>query len=96
MGFPVVARGVIPVPGGKEAIGVQNGMVRCGGVDVAPGDCVVADEEGVVVVPVPILDEVLDAARMRVDREAAQSLDEWEVEHRARIEAILRERGFSD
>ena len=96
MRFPVAARGVIPIPGGKQAIGVQNGRVRCGGVDVAPGDCVVADEEGVVVVPVSRLDEVLDASRARVDREAAQSLDEWEVEHRARIESILRQRGFTD
>src|SRR5262249_2916165 len=49
--FPVFARGVIPIPGKREALDVLNGPVRCGGVDVAPGDLVVADEEGVVVVP---------------------------------------------
>src|SRR4051794_36972112 len=51
-GFAVFARGVSPIPGTKDAIGVLDGPVRCGGVQVAPGDVVVADEEGIVVVPV--------------------------------------------
>lgn len=92
--FPVFARGVIPIPGGKRELGVLNGPVCCGGVRVAPGDMVVADEEGIVVVPAARLDTVLEAARARAAKDAAQSLDEWEAEHRARIDAILRDRGF--
>jgi regulator of RNase E activity RraA len=88
------ARGVIPIPGGKERIGVLNGPVRCGGVLVSPGDVVVADEEGIVVVPVARREAVLAAARARVAKEAAETLDEWEVAHRARIEATLRQHGF--
>jgi 4-hydroxy-4-methyl-2-oxoglutarate aldolase len=42
-GFPVFARGVIPIPGAKDALGVLDGPVRCGGVDVAPGDAVIAE-----------------------------------------------------
>src|SRR5579871_499509 len=49
--FPVFARGISPIPGGKDKIDILNGTVRCGGVEVAPGDIVVADEEGIVVVP---------------------------------------------
>ncbi|MEO6060787.1 MAG: RraA family protein, partial [Thermoflexales bacterium] len=46
-GFPVFARGVIPIPGGKEGALPLNTPVVCGGVTVGPGDMVVADEEGI-------------------------------------------------
>lgn len=92
--FPVFARGVIPIPGGKDAIDVLNGPVRCGGVHVAPGDVVVADEEGIVVVPTDRLDAVLAAAQARAAKDAAETLEQWEAAHRARIEEILRSKGF--
>jgi len=92
--FPVFARGVSPIPGGKALPGVLNGTVRCGGVTVSPGDMVVADEEGCVVVPAADRVSVLAAAQARAAADAAQSLDEWEAAHRARIEAILRAQGL--
>lgn len=92
--FPVFARGVIPIPGAKEALGVLNGPIRCGGVEVCPGDIVVADEEGIVVVPVDRADAVLEAAQARAAKEAAESLEAWEVAHRARIEETLRRKGI--
>jgi 4-hydroxy-4-methyl-2-oxoglutarate aldolase len=92
--FPVFARGVIPIPGGKRELGMLNGTVRCGGVQVAPGDVVVADEEGIVVVPAAQRERVLEIARSRVEKDAATTLDEWESEHHARIDAILRDKGF--
>jgi regulator of RNase E activity RraA len=64
-------------------------------VPVSPGDVVVADEEGIVVVPGARADEVLRAAEARAAKDAAQSLDAWEVDHRARIEAILRQKGLA-
>jgi regulator of RNase E activity RraA len=91
--FPVFARGVSPIPGGKSVPGVLNGAVRCGGVRVSPGDMVVADEEGCVVVPAADPAGVLAAAQARAAGDAAQTLDEWEAAHRARIEAVLRELG---
>ena len=51
LGFPVFARGVIPVPGIKAAVEPLNQPVRCGGVMVSAADIVVADLEGIVVVP---------------------------------------------
>lgn len=96
MGFPVFARGVIPIPGTKAAIAPLNGQVRCGGVSVQAGDLVVADEEGVAVVPGASLEQVLLGARSRLAAEASQSLDEWEQAHRARINKILSENGFED
>ncbi len=51
MRFPVFARGVIPIPGSKASIEPFGLPVRCGGILVEAGDLIVADEEGVVVVP---------------------------------------------
>ncbi|WP_037606688.1 RraA family protein [Streptacidiphilus rugosus] len=95
LGFPVFARGVIPIPGAKAAVTPLNERVRCGGVAVDSGDLVVADEEGVVVVPAARLQEILPAARARLDKEAAESLDDWEAAHRTRIDALLRQNGFT-
>ncbi|MET4925151.1 RraA family protein [Streptomyces sp. PSRA5] len=93
-GFPVFARGVIPVPGTKAAVGPLNREVRCGGVAVNAGDIVVADEEGIVVTPRARRDEVLSASRAKLAKEAAESLDEWEAAHRARVEKLLAENDF--
>ena len=93
-GFPVFARGVIPIPGAKDAVGVLNGPIRCGGVDVRPGDVVVADEEGIVVVPAERAEAVLRAAEAKAARDAAEPLETWEAAHRARIEEILKKKGL--
>lgn len=94
MGFPVFARGVIPIPGTKAAAEPLNVQVRCGGVDVNAGDIVVADEEGVVVTPHARQDEVLLAAQAKLAKEADESLDAWEAAHHARIDKILSDKGF--
>ncbi|MEU1789049.1 RraA family protein [Streptomyces sparsogenes] len=94
MGFPVFARGVIPIPGAKAAAGPFNVAVRCGGVEVNAGDIVVADEEGVVVTPHARREEVLRAAEAKLAKEAGETLDAWEEAHRARIDKILGAQGF--
>lgn len=94
--FPVFARGVIPIPGGKEIVQPLNQPITCGGVAVSPSDVVVADEEGIVVVPAARADDVLVAAQRRAAKDAAQTLEQWEAQHRERIEAILRDKGFKD
>ncbi|PWI41638.1 diguanylate cyclase [Streptomyces sp. ICBB 8177] len=94
-GFPVFGRGVIPIPGTKKAIGSLGGPARCGGVVVHPGDIVVADEEGVVVTPAARKDEVFGTARAKLEKEAGETLDEWETRHRAHVEKALGEHGFT-
>lgn len=71
MGFPVFARGVIPIPGTKSAVVPLGGKVRCGGVNVHAGDIVVADEEGIVVTPRARREQVLLDARAKLAKEAA-------------------------
>ena len=94
-GFPVFARGVIPFPGGKEVVLPLNTPVVCGGVSVAPGDIVVADEEGIVVVPSAQAEVVLARAQARAAKDGAETLDAWEAAHRARIDEILRRKGYA-
>jgi 4-hydroxy-4-methyl-2-oxoglutarate aldolase len=93
--FPILARGVIPIPGAKDTLGALGGPVRVGGVEVQPGDLVVGDEEGVVVVPAARAAAILEVARTRADRDAATTLDAWEKAHSARIEETLRQKGFT-
>jgi len=95
LGFPVFARGVIPVPGGKSAVAPLNQQVQCGGVAVNAGDIVVADEEGVVVVPRARQHEVLSQAQAKLAKEAGETLDDWERAHSATIDKILTEHGFT-
>ncbi len=55
--LPVFARAVVPNAGGAEYAGEIGVTVQCGGVVVSPGDWVVGDEDGVVVVPAGRLEE---------------------------------------
>ncbi|MGX9890290.1 RraA family protein [Streptomyces sp. NPDC002276] len=93
-GFPVLARGIIPIPGIKKAVLPLNERVRCGGATVDAGDIVVADEEGIVVVPADRQAEILTAARSRLEKESTETLDDWETAHRARVDELLRAGGF--
>lgn len=60
--FPVFARAVVPNAGGAEYAGALEVPVQCGGVVVNPGDWVVSDEDGVVVIPANRLPGVLKTA----------------------------------
>jgi 4-hydroxy-4-methyl-2-oxoglutarate aldolase len=59
--FPILATGVSPFAAGGQRLGEVNVAVHCGGVIVNPGDLVIGDEEGVVVVPRAYIELVADA-----------------------------------
>lgn len=51
MKFPVYARCISPTAGEPKGMGEMNVPIRCGGREVEPGDYILADENGVVVIP---------------------------------------------
>ncbi|GAA5026406.1 4-carboxy-4-hydroxy-2-oxoadipate aldolase/oxaloacetate decarboxylase [Microbacterium fluvii] len=71
MGFPVWARAVHSQGTVKATPGSVNVPIVVDGVVVNPGDIVVADDDGVVVVPRLHAAAALDAADARVEKEAA-------------------------
>ncbi|MEM6934934.1 MAG: hypothetical protein AAF552_00635 [Pseudomonadota bacterium] len=81
LGFPVYARGLCPKPAAKKQPGPVTPTVDCGGVDISPGDLVLADEEGVVALPKNEAAQLLQEAQEKADRAAATPLADWAAKH---------------
>ncbi len=69
LGFAVFCRGTNPSATSKSEPGEIDVEVTCGGVRVRPGDWVVGDDDGVVIVPREIAAEVAERANEVAERE---------------------------
>ena len=96
-GFPVYARGTVPLTArGRVMEESFNEVVRVGDVQARPGDILVADINGVVVIPVEKLDGVLAAAEEIQKKEEAmveelrRGVPILEVDQKYGYEAMLK------
>lgn len=93
--FPVYCTGTTPGGPYKEGPGEINVPIACGGVSVMPGDIILADPDGVIVIPQK------DASTILKDALAFQAADEAKAiaarngtAKRDWVEKSLKEKGF--
>lgn len=69
LGLPVFVRGLNPSGTVKASLGKLNVPVICGGVTVRPGDLIIGDCDGIVVVPKEQEDDVIAKAKAKFEKE---------------------------
>ena len=95
IGWPIWSKAIVPrgthtmLSNRKEELSI-NVPIACGGVAVNPGDLIVADTNGVTVVPLQRAEEVLRLAREQAQRE--QKTREWVAKGKT-VEDLLAEFG---
>jgi 4-hydroxy-4-methyl-2-oxoglutarate aldolase len=70
-GFPAFATCVTPRVGTNRRVGETQLAIQCGGIVVRPGDIVLGDSDGVVIVPIEQLQSVIEGAEEVKRKEAA-------------------------
>ena len=71
LGYPVWCRGTLPLDvNGRLAVTAWRQSAVAGGLRVQPGDLVIADLDGVVVVPAALVSETVEAALEKVAKES--------------------------
>lgn len=93
--FPVYARGTTPIGPLHRGPGEINYPVCCGGIVVNPGDLVVADAAGVIIVPRGIAGELI----LRLEKHRASNRAYFEAVRRGEfsndwVDVVLEKQGY--
>jgi 4-hydroxy-4-methyl-2-oxoglutarate aldolase len=97
IGMPAFSRSISPGACDKDGPGEVNVPISCGGTVVAPGDVVVGDADGVVVVPrahaaevLQLVAELIERERMRMGEIRAGQLFLPDVDELLRKKGVIR------
>jgi 4-hydroxy-4-methyl-2-oxoglutarate aldolase len=85
LNFPVFCKGTTVAASGKAGIGEINVPISCGGMSINPGDIIVGDADGVVVIPQSREEEVLAKALQKLKKDQVR-----EEQISCNLEAILK------
>jgi regulator of RNase E activity RraA len=93
-GLPIFCRGVSPVAPDHDGPGQVNVPISCGGVPVGPGDVICADADGIVVVPLGLIDQTIEAAAKKdaADVARAKEIEAGQI-NQSWLIPILRKNG---
>ncbi|OYD83650.1 4-carboxy-4-hydroxy-2-oxoadipate aldolase/oxaloacetate decarboxylase [Azospirillum brasilense] len=98
IGFPIFSRAISIKGTVKATLGPIAQPIVLGGVTVRPGDLIVGDDDGLVVVPLDEVDAVLAASRARLEKEERLRADlqsgktTWDI---GNYDALLAQTGQS-
>jgi 4-hydroxy-4-methyl-2-oxoglutarate aldolase len=89
--FPVFCKGTTVAASGKAGMGEINVPISCGGAAIQPGDIIVGDSDGVVVVPQAIEQEVFNKSleKLEFDIKRAEKVSGKPEEVRKYLEDFL-------
>jgi len=88
LGFPVFARREVPNAGEPKGFGEINVRIFCGGIEVNPGDWIIADDNGVMVIP---KQRAYEIARRALEVKKAEDRIRGEIEEKGRTLADVIE-----
>ena len=92
MGFPVFHAGIAPLDSkGRGKVAEIDVPIECGGVRVRPGDLVVGDADGVIVVPQAVEADALDRAFAKV---RGENRTREELERGAKLADVFARHGI--
>ena len=88
LGFPVFAAREVPNAGEPKGFGEINVKIVCGGVEVNPGDWIIADDNGVMVIP---KERAYEIARRALEVKKHEDRIRGEIEEKGRTLAEIVE-----
>jgi 4-hydroxy-4-methyl-2-oxoglutarate aldolase len=75
LNFPVFCRGTTTAASGKYGAGELNVAISCGGVAIQPGDLIMGDADGVVVVPQASAAAIIKRAAEKLAKDEARAAE---------------------
>lgn len=93
--FPIYATGSTPGGPYKEGPGEVNVPISCGGIAVNPGDVILADPDGVIVIPRKDAPQILEEARAYKEKDQAKlEPSKTGKTNRAWVDKALKDKDF--